>query len=158
MVAAGIIEGHENGTFRPENSIERQHTALMFTRALPLNAVVPYTPFIDVPTTHRYYEEIKKGQQAGIFEGYNNLFRPYGELTRAEMAKILVVAFDLEAEGKHNFPDVSDKHWANDYISILASTGITKGKGKGYEPESNVKRAEFAVFVYRALEYQKENE
>lgn len=158
MVAKGIIVGHDDGTFKPQDSIERQHSALMFTRALPLEAVEPYIPFKDVPTSHLYYKEITKGQQAGIFEGYNNMFLPTGKLTRAEMAKILVVAFNIEAEGKHNFPDVSDKHWANDYISILSSSGITNGIYGEYRPEEEVTRAQFAVFMHRALEYQDSNQ
>lgn len=159
MAARGIITGHEDGTFKPGNSIERQHVALMFTRAMDLNKVVEPTPFVDVPQTMRYYEEIMEAQQAGIFEGYQNKFRPYGKMTRAEMAKVLVVAFDIDVEGNHPFTDVPDDHWASEYIGPLYAAGITKGvSNTQFNLEKDVSRAEFATFMYRALEYKENNQ
>lgn len=158
MVARGIITGHENGTFQPGNSIERQHVALMFTRAIDLNKVVAPTPFTDVPTTLRYYDEIMAVQQAGIVEGYQNKFRPYGKMTRAEMAKVLVVAFDLDEGGTHPFTDVPSNHWAAEYIGPLFAAGITEGTGNNkFSLEKEVDRAEFATFMYRALKYKENN-
>ena len=158
MAGKGIIIGNPNGTFGWRNSIERQHVALMFNRALPeLESSAPYEMFADVPETHVYFEEIMAAQQAGIVEGYQNKFRPKGKLTRQEMAKVLVTAFDIEAEGTHNFPDVDKDGWADDYIDTLYAAGITIGSSGGkFNPKADVTRAEFAVFMDRALEYSEE--
>ncbi|WP_185959472.1 S-layer homology domain-containing protein [Planococcus salinarum] len=159
MAARGIIAGHEDGTFKPGNSIDRQHVALMFTRAMDLNKVVAPTPFVDVPQTMRYYDEIMEAQQAGIFVGYQNKFRPYGKMTRAEMAKVLVVAFDIDVAGDHPFTDVPEDHWAAKYIGPLYAAGITEGVSKTeFNLETDVTRAEFATFMYRALEYKENNQ
>ena len=159
MAARGIITGHEDGTFKPGNSIERQHVALMFTRAMDLNKVVAATPFTDVPKTMRYYDEIMAVQQAAIFEGYQNKFRPYGKMTRAEMAKVLVVAFDIEGKGTHPFTDVPAGHWAEEYIGPLYAAGITQGVSKTkFDLNGEVTRAQFATFMYRALEYKENNQ
>ncbi|RAZ80871.1 metallophosphoesterase [Planococcus halotolerans] len=159
MVARGIITGQEDGTFKPGNSIQRQHVALMFTKAIDLNKVVPPTPFADVPKTSRFYDEIMAVQEAGIFVGNQNKFYPIEKMTRAEMAKVLVVAFDIELTGTHPFTDVPANHWAAKYIGPLYSSGITAGKSKTiFDLNGEVSRAEFAAFMYRALEYKEKNQ
>ncbi len=158
MVARGVISGHEDGTFKPAGSIERQHVALMFNRAMDLEKVVAATPFTDVPASMKYYNEIMAAQQAGIFEGFQNKFRPYSKMTRAEMARVLVVAFDIDVQGSHPFTDVPADHWAAKYIGPLYAAGITAGKTETtFDLNSQVSRAEFAAFMHRALEY-KENQ
>ena len=154
MAARGVIEGHTDGTFKWRDGIQRQHVALMFNRALTLKNELPFKAFIDVPKSHVYFDQITATQRAGIFEGYNNQFQPISKLTRQEMAKVLVTAFDIEEEGSHNFPDVNKTGWADQYIDALYAAGITVGSTGGkFNPEADVTRAEFAVFMDRALKY-----
>lgn len=72
-------------------------------------------------------------------------------MTRAQMAKVLVLAFDLTADEKEAFNDVPPTHWAYDYIAILMTNGITIGDQGNFRPNDPVTRAEFATFLYRAL-------
>lgn len=154
MAAREIIEGYPDGTFRWRNSIQRKHVAIMFTRAKELQSAPPYELFNDVPLTHKNFNEIMATKQDGIFEGFNNYFRPDGNLTREEMAKVLVTAFEIEEEGTHNFPDVNKKGWANEYIDTLYAAEIAIGTPDGkFNPTAAVTRAEFSVFMDRALEY-----
>ncbi|ANU10611.1 metallophosphoesterase [Planococcus antarcticus DSM 14505] len=157
MAGRGIIEGYPDKTFRWKNGIERQHVAIMFTRALPelkKESKPPYKLFNDVSLKHKYFEEIMATQQAGIFEGFENNFRPFGKLTRQEMAKVLVIAFDIEEVGTHKFPDVDKDGWSDPYIDALYAAGITIGSPDGkFNPKADVTRAEFAVFMDRSLEY-----
>ncbi|MGB6406452.1 MAG: S-layer homology domain-containing protein, partial [Planococcus donghaensis] len=155
MAGKGIIQGYPDKTFKWRNSIERQHVSLMFTRALPeLKSKPPYKLFSDVPVGYKYFEPIMATQQAGIVEGYDNKFRPAGMLTRQEMAKVLVVAFDINAKGSHKFPDVDPNGWSDPYIDALYAAGITVGSPDGkFYPKADVTRAEFAVFMDRALTY-----
>lgn len=154
MAARGVIQGHTDGTFKWRDGIQRQHVALMFNRALKLENELPFKAFIDVPKSHMYYDQITATQQAGIFEGYNKQFQPISKLTRQEMAKVLVTAFDIQEKGSHNFPDVNKTGWADPYIDTLYAAGITVGSTGGkFNPEAAVTRAEFAVFMDRALKY-----
>ncbi|AIY05794.1 metallophosphoesterase [Planococcus sp. PAMC 21323] len=157
MAGKGIIQGYPDKTFKWRNSIERQHVSLMFTRAIPeLKSKPPYKLFSDVPVGYKYFEPIMATQQAGIVEGYDNKFRPAGMLTRQEMAKVLVVAFDINAKGSHKFPDVDPNGWSDPYIDALYAAGITVGSPDGkFNPKADVTRAEFAVFMDRALTYTK---
>lgn len=157
MAARGVIEGHEDGTFKWRDGIQRQHVALMFDRALTLENKLPFEAFVDVPNSHPHFNQISATQRAGIFEGYNNRFQPKSKLTREEMAKVLVTAFDITETGSHNFPDVDKTGWSDGYIDALYAAGITIGASGGkFNPKADVTRAEFAVFMDRALKYAEE--
>lgn len=151
MAKGGIITGYQNGTFKPEDSIKRQHVALMFARSLEMEMIRGVTEFKDVPGNHMYADPIQMVYTAGIFDGNNGKFNPDQNLTRAQMAKVLTIAFDLKVKAEYDFPDVSDKHWAKDYIRALYSNGITTGSEGKFKPEDRVTRAQYSVFLHRAL-------
>ena len=67
------------------------------------------------------------------------------------MAKVLVEAFQLTGGSTNSFIDISEDHWATDYISILAENQITKGYEDGtFKPNDPITRAEFSNMVARA--------
>ncbi|MED4555314.1 InlB B-repeat-containing protein [Lysinibacillus capsici] len=151
MARQGIITGYQDGSFKPNAPIQRQHVALMLTRALELEPKKEAFIFEDIPESHLYFEEIKQVQQAGLFDGIDGNFQPKSNMTRSQMAKVLVEALNLTAHKKKTFNDVSAAHWAYNYIAILASNGITIGDQGNFRPNDPVTRAEFAIFLYRAL-------
>ena len=151
IASRGIITGYPYGTFRPNEPITRQHIALMLTRALKLESNKDVTGFMDVSTNHPYYEAIKQVQQAGIFEGNNGKFNPNANMTRAQIAKVIVLAFGLTSTDTQTFKDVPSTHWAHNYIAILAANGIALGDNGDFKPEEPVTRAQFAAFLYRVL-------
>ncbi|QGG49673.1 InlB B-repeat-containing protein [Lysinibacillus pakistanensis] len=153
MANRGIITGFPDGTFKPDAPVQRQHVALMLTRALELEQRIEAEVFNDIPENHLYFEEIGKVQQAGLFVGIDGNFRPKAYMTRAQMAKVLVLALNLTSASieRDTFYDVPITHWAHDYISILAANGITKGDNGSFRPNNPVTRAEFAVLLHRAL-------
>ncbi len=56
------------------------------------------------------------------------------------------------APGVASFSDVPTGHWAFQWIEALKASGITQGvTPTTYEPESNVTRAQMAVFLAKAL-------
>ncbi|WP_274310208.1 S-layer homology domain-containing protein [Solibacillus daqui] len=151
IAAHGIITGYPDGTFRPNAPIQRQHVALMFTRAFELTAKRDAASFSDVPTDHPYYEAITLLQQAGIIDGSDGAFNPDAPMTRAQMAKVIVLAFGLTPGGTSTFQDVSKTHWSYDYIAALESNGIALGDNGSFNPDEPVTRAQFVAFMYRAL-------
>ncbi|MFB7157805.1 InlB B-repeat-containing protein [Lysinibacillus sp. NPDC056232] len=147
-----IIIGYPDGTFRPNDMIQRQHVVLMIDRALQPASIREAVSFLDVPKSHVNYEQITRLQRAGIVDGSNGAFRPNASITRAEMAKILVLAFGLTPEGNSTFKDVDPSHWASGYIATLADHNIALGDDNGnFRPNDNLTRAEFTACVYRAL-------
>lgn len=152
LVDSKVISGYTDNTYRPNDSIRRDHVAVLMSRSLDMTVEVPMKKFADVPSNYMYADEIAMVQRAGIFDGgTNGLFRPQANLTRAQMAKILTVAFDLEVKSTKDFPDVPESHWANEYVRALYSNGITVGSNGKFKPEDPVTRAQYASFLHRAL-------
>ncbi|MEQ6051751.1 leucine-rich repeat protein [Lysinibacillus capsici] len=151
MAKQGIITGYQDGTFKPNAPIQRQHAALILTRALALEPKKDAREFNDIPKDHLYFGVIDQVQQAGLFEGIDGNFQPTTNLTRAQMAKVLVLAFNLTSSNKDTFEDVPKTHWAHNFIAILAGNGITIGDNGNFRPNDPVTRAEFVTFLYRAL-------
>ncbi|KOP79308.1 hypothetical protein AMS59_09810 [Lysinibacillus sp. FJAT-14745] len=147
-----IIKGYPDGTFRPNDLAQRQHVVLMIDRALQPAPIREAVLFSDVPKSHVYFEQITRLQRAGIVDGSNGAFRPNDYITRAQMAKIMVLAFGLTPEGNSTFKDVDRSHWASGYIASLADYNIALGDENGnFRPNENLTRAQFTACMYRAL-------
>ncbi|WEG16712.1 S-layer homology domain-containing protein [Alkalihalophilus pseudofirmus] len=157
LVEKGAIQGYPDGTFKPGNSITRAEIAVVLAKTLDLDVDPEVTTdkFSDVPATHwaNPYIAAIVDQTEGVIDGYENgTFRPSNTVTRQEMAKMVVEAYDLElVEGKDlPFTDV-DGLWSTDYINILASNGVAAGMTTTtFVPRGEVQRAQTAAFVHRA--------
>ncbi|GGH11435.1 InlB B-repeat-containing protein [Paenibacillus segetis] len=151
LAAQGIITGYSDGSFHPNEFIQRQHVALLFYRAFALEPTRQVATFLDVDPNHSYYEAIMALQQAGIVDGSSGKFNPTAFLTRAEMAKIVALALKLEPGGASTFQDVPTAHWSHGYIAALAENGIVLGGNGKFRPDETVTRAEIVAMLYRAL-------
>ncbi|MCA1040315.1 5'-nucleotidase C-terminal domain-containing protein [Bacillus infantis] len=161
LVSAGIIKGYEDGTFKPGQAIIRGQAAHLLAEALELPVPANLEVFSDVSKDSFYAKSIAAAKEAGIFEGAYGKFGLKDELTREQMASVLVRAFDL----KDNNTEVSFTDWDKikevhqEDVKILAQHGITIGMKDGsFDPASPVNRASFAAFLYRALENAKNND
>lgn len=134
----------------------RGEVALQLAEALGLDTSDTNSPFSDIKSTSKYAGAATALNKEGIFTGSNGKFNPNQPLTRAQLAKILVIAYDLELGAtKVSFSDVSTSHWAYEYINILASTKITIGTGNGQFGENdNVTLKQLSTFIDRAKAYQ----
>lgn len=92
-----------------------------------------------------------KGAINGKAEG---VFDPNANVTRAEFAKMLVRALDLEnGSATEDFADVNASDWFAPYVAAAAQAGIIKGKSATkFDPSAPIKRAEMATMITRALQ------
>lgn len=151
VAGRGIIKGYPDGSFRPNEFIQRQHVALLFHRAFEFKPKRKVTTFSDVGPNHPYYEAVMSLQQAGIIDGSDGKFHPTALLTRAQMAKIVVLTLEIEPGGMSTFQDVSTTHWSYAYIAALAEREIVLGDNGKFKPDQPVTRAQFVAIMYRAL-------
>jgi hypothetical protein len=105
-----------------------------------------------------YETAVTKLNAVGIMEGYpDGTFRPEGQITRAEFAKIAVLSLGLNdaAEvSKSNtiFTDVDAMHWAAGYINVAVDRGILKGYPDGsYKPSNPLTNAEAITILTRLI-------
>ena len=144
--------GTKTGNSDRLKSITRKHAAALVNRATKLKATKPFVPFKDVSTKNAFFNDVKKLQQAGIFEpDAKGNFYPNQPITRAEMAKVLTIAYDLKVKVDLDFMDVPKNHPASKYIRALYSNGITTGDFGFYNPDKPVTRVHYAVFLHRLL-------
>ncbi len=149
-----IINGYDQSLFKPNNSITRAEVATMLTEAfdLPIKDGKSIAP--DVPENHWAKEAINASMEAGFFKGYpDNTFRPNEEITRSEIASLFSGAFKLAKVGAATtFVDVPKSFWAYEPIQNIATNGIAGGYSDNtYRPKNNATRAEFSVFLHRAM-------
>ncbi len=132
--------------------------------ALGVQPVYPATPdFTDVPSSSSYYGYIEAAYQSGWINGVGSgMFDPSGLLTRAEVAKIEVLALGLGLAASalssqtSTFTDASlIPTWAVGYVNEAAALGILKGEPGGlFDPESNLTTAQETFLLSQLLAYK----
>lgn len=109
-----------------------------------------------------YYEAaVEALVELGVVNGYGDgTFKPNNEVSRAEMAKMLVIALGQKqaaeiAKGSTQFSDVEADHWAAGYINVAAQYKVIVGYPDGtFDPEAKVTYAEAVTMALRALGYK----
>jgi len=150
----GIIQGFTPTTFKPDQDIKRIDAIRMIMRALDVNMDNIQDPnFSDVPPGTSGYKAVAKAKELHIIDGVGNgQFNPAGKLTRAEMAKVVANAFELNGEIANYFLDLNENYWAYPYISAIAYNGITQGyPDQTFRPTKRITREEFSAFLARQL-------
>ncbi|MEQ6356877.1 C40 family peptidase [Lysinibacillus sp. M3] len=130
----------------------RAEAASQIAKALNLDTSDKNSGFVDIKPTYEHAGAIAAVAKLGIFEGdASGKFNPSSPITRAQIAKVLVIAFGLENAGQEvTFSDVPQDSWANQYVSILASNGVTNGDGNGnFGMDELLKIKELKMFIER---------
>ncbi len=160
IAAAGITMGCNpptNDRFCPSDYLTRGAMAAFLVRALGLtngNGI----DFIDDDGS-TFEADIEKLSAAGITRGCNppanDRYCPQGNLTRGQMAAMLVRALGLTVTGGTDFVDDNDSIFETD-IEKLAAAGITSGcnppTNNRFCPGERVTREQMAAFLARALD------
>ena len=99
--------------------------------------------------------------ELGIVNGYEDgTYKAEKTVTRAEMAKFLVVSAGLEpaadvSKGATKFSDVAADHWATGYINVATEYGYINGYPEGtFAPDAIVSYAEAVTMAIRVLGYK----
>lgn len=161
LVYNGYMEGYEDGTIRPNQYITRAEAASVIARSLelPLDSNFHFKAK-DVSPSHSYYKEIRKLAELGIVQN-SETFRPEEPLTRAQISKMLALAYNVEVDeiNKITFQDYPKKFWAKNYIESLADVEIIKGRTEStFSPDDFVTRAQLSVLVTRGIEFKEKVE
>jgi uncharacterized protein YkwD len=157
MLKNGYMHVDQNGRFWPHRAATRAEVAETIVSALqlPLNASISLKA-TDLPTTHPQYQAIRKLVELGVMDNRTSL-NPDSKVTRAQMAKMLSLSFDVVVDDKNEakFADCGQRHWATNYIESLADAGVVHGKpNQKYDPNGHVTRAQLAAMVSRSLQFK----
>lgn len=154
----GYIKGYTDGSVRPTGDITREEMAAILYRVKKRAYDEPFEVtgkvFPDVTPERWAVLEIEFMTNDGVISGYpNGTFGPENKLTRAEFASLIYRFVGLEYKGQESvFSDVSEDHWAHNYILALYETGLVAGYGDGtFGPENNITRAEVMTVMNKIL-------
>ncbi|MCF8020465.1 MAG: S-layer homology domain-containing protein [Vallitaleaceae bacterium] len=133
--------------------------ALLMALVLVFSSAMSTAVFANEDVAGTEFEvTVGKLKAVGIMEGYpDGTFKPEGEITRAEFAKIAVVALGLGdaaevSRGVTRFPDVPATHWATGYINLAVNRGILVGYPDGsFQPNGKLTNAEAATILVRLV-------
>ncbi len=159
LVRMGIISGYEDSTFRPDRTISRAEFATIITKAGGLapdsQTALTFSDAESIPGWAR--PAIAAAVQAGIISGYeDNTFRPDRQITRAELATMIVRAMNISpaASPELTFSDAGDiPAWAKGYVATAVDEGIIAGRPDNtFGAGDNATRAEAATMAVKMLE------
>ncbi|TWT07047.1 hypothetical protein FQV26_04330 [Planococcus sp. CPCC 101016] len=153
LIEKNIVQGFPNGSFQPNKNTTRAEAAKMLATALKIPASNKKTEYSDLSSDHWASSDIAAVTSAGLFNGYaDGTFKPNKNITRAEMAKVLALAYNLGATNEQVYKDVPSTHWASKSVSGITQNGIATGyPDNTFRPSAATSRAEFSVFLARAL-------
>ncbi len=164
------VSGYPDGYFRPDNNITRAEFSAIVTRAFGFPFITPtggQQSYTDVPPSYWGYRYIETLAAHGVISGYTQqqcaahgaaypCFLPNGQITRAEMVKMVVVASGVPAYtgAFTNYPDVPPSYWAYGYIKTASHKNWVSGFADGtFRPGILSTRAQLCKVVYLELIY-----
>lgn len=135
-----IVNGFENGTFKPEQNVTRAEMAKLIYEMLNLKTSSTFQSFDDVTSKHWAFNYINVISMLGIINGYGDgNYGPDDIVTYEQAIKMVVCALGYEpvASSKGGYP--------NGYIIVANSLGLL-------ENVDSSQRGDIAVLLYNALE------
>jgi V8-like Glu-specific endopeptidase len=118
--------------------------------------------FTDVDSTNQYAVAINFLKSSGILNGYaDGSFKPFAEINRAELLKVLVMANGIEPSNAYGncFPDVKDE-WFAPYVCYAKISNWVAGYQDGnFKPAQSVSKSEALKMIFNAFQIENmENE
>lgn len=162
LSAKHIIEGMSLGEFNPNGITTRAQFTALLVRSLQLKKQAAWTPkFEDVQENAWYAQDVAAANRAGLISGVTEqTFDPNGEMTREQMAILLVRAYEY-INGSYkaidrkldDYTDHSDiSTWAVEDVNKAIELGILSGvSNERFSPSSTALRMETAEALYKFL-------
>lgn len=155
LVDLGILDGYDNGTFKPDNTITRAEFAKVVRTSLKLE--IQEGNSFDDTTNHWAKNEVHTLVMNGIIDKneYGQTYKPNKNITRLEMAKMIVRAVDFDEKArelkgqKTKFNDDNTiKSEDKGYIIIANKNSIINGyPNNTFVPNGEATRAEASQMI-----------
>lgn len=146
--------GVSTGTPSATSTVVATATSTATPQPSPSVTATPCVPgFSDVSPSDYFYDGVRFLVCRGVVSGYaDNTYRPYNDVTRAQICKMLVLGFGwtINTTGGPHFTDVPPAYWAYDYIETVYNqyTHIIGGYDDGtFRPGNNMTRGQLSKVV-----------
>lgn len=162
-----IIEGYEDGTFKPSQEIDRASALKMLTLASGIFSqqeidnleIGNERPFQDTPIDQWYTKYLIAAKEKGIISGYSDgTFRPWKNINLAETLKIFFESFEdlsYPALEGNLVDDTPINSWFAKYTAYAIPQGIVNIYPLNtINPNQDMTRGYLAEIIYRMLKSQ----
>lgn len=154
-----VINGYEDGSFRPENSVTRAEFIKMIVTATGGIEKSAQCDFSDVSENDWFYEAVATGYKNKLITGSDGTFRPFDTITRQEAATIIyrrLLGMNVQPEAIRDAHIFNDESLIADYaknaIDALYKNGIINGVSDSeFKPLEGCTRAQSAMLIYSAF-------
>lgn len=161
MASKGILEGYEDGTFKPNNNITRGEITAVLSRAFDLQATSNESAFKDVEAGKWYAPYVQAMYENGITTGRSDgTFGVQESITNEDFA--VMISRVLKSKGivlevvRPQYVPFKDQaqisSYAQDAIKELYQLGILSGSEGMINPKGLATRAQVATIIDRILE------
>ncbi len=151
----GIVNGYNDGTFRPENNVTRAEFTKMLNTTLG-NTGTAKAVFSDVSSEQWFHADICKGVAASYINGYSDgTFGPDNTITRQEAAVILsrIIPTAGAAKSTESFEDAQEiAEWAQTAMEKIVGKGYMTGADKKLTPTASLTRGQAAKIIVELSE------
>jgi len=156
----GIIKGYEDGTFRPNQSVNRAEALKMIFYAKKLEGQsFKLSNFKDVAVNDWFFQIVETAYNLKIVSGNpDGTFAPKREVSKVEFLKMLLLTFEVvfknyQAPTKALYTDTPDgSQWFIPYLDFSKNINIITPTAAGnIEPAKPLNRAEVAQIIYKLL-------
>ena len=149
-----IINGYEDGTFRPDDSITRGAFAGILDRFLHFQAVSPAGTFSDLQGNY-WESQILKLNAAGVYLGNNGKALAAESITRQQAVTMIARAFNISGESATVYYLDADQvaDYAKPYLAEMSALGYITDSSDGYfRPTDAITRAEIVTILDNMIE------
>lgn len=142
----GILQGYDDGTFRPDTSITRGAFAVILNRFLQYSQTSSAGTFSDTPGTW-CEDAVLKLNAAGVMLGAGGRALIGSTITRQEAVTMIARAFSVaESDAVPDYDDTASvSDYAKGYLAAMEARGfINDTAGNRFRPKDAITRAEIA--------------
>lgn len=154
-----IVKGVSETEFAPAKQMTRAEFVTLLVNTLGLEAT-GNAKFVDISANAWYAGTVQAAYEAGIVKGMSEThFAPNKNITREEMATMILQAYELKIGGKveateeATFADGEEiSEWARENVNKVVAVGLMKGRAEGqFAPKGITNRAEGAQVIFNLL-------
>ncbi len=157
LEANNIINGYDDGTFRPNDLVNRAEAVKIIVGAFGVDHEGSFDKiFPDVTTDQWFFPFVMGGYEAGLVQGYDSgYFKPGDPVNMAETLKIISIAADAsipDSVDSDVFLDAPMDSWYAPFAYYAREHNVILADDAGeISANKDMTRAAFAEIIYRMI-------
>ena len=153
-----IIEGNPDGTFRPNDFLNRAESVKILLIANKIEIKNNSTNFSDVKKNAWFEKYVATAVEKEIVRGYpDGTFQPNQTISRAEFSKIAILTAGFSPGNPENnpFEDVPKNKWFAPFFNFVKKNFLLEQKNQKIFPAAKITRGEAANMIFKISQLKK---